>query len=339
MADIVGVDFNYTYNGTLLTEVMFKPSVATPAISDLARIIPGSNFKIQIPTSGIISKIVKGGKGCGRTVTGEGLNLENTTVDLNPMKMFVQECAETFEGTVGNILAEEWLRDGEDRNDISGTQLQSTIDTLLEDALRRDLFRIFSFGDLASVSPDYSQMQGLWPTLIANSGGPGYCIPRPGTALGNGDLASGVALEALKAVYQGANNILDQMPENMKAFWVTRSIYDNLVSSYESVSTGSDLQVTLQTDGIPVVRYRGVVVNKVASWDEDLSDLDNPLNGVVSHLILYDTRDNNVVGVANEGDLNRIDGWYSKDDDIYNFASKMRMGYNFVHCDLASIAY
>lgn len=51
---ILGEDFNYQYNGTLLTEVMFKPSVGTPALTDFARIIPGSQFKIQIPTVGII---------------------------------------------------------------------------------------------------------------------------------------------------------------------------------------------------------------------------------------------------------------------------------------------
>ena len=43
---------------------------------------------------------------------------------------------------------------------------------------------------------------------------------------------------------------LDQLPEADKKFYVTRSVYDNLVASYESVSTGSDLQVGYQQDGI-----------------------------------------------------------------------------------------
>ena len=107
MANILGENFNYTYNGTLLTEVFFKPSVGTPALNELARILPGSQFKIQIPTVDIISKVVKGGKGCLTTTTGDGINIENQTVELDAMRMRVEECAEDFEGSMGNILAEE----------------------------------------------------------------------------------------------------------------------------------------------------------------------------------------------------------------------------------------
>ena len=252
--------------------------------------------------------------------------------------MYVTECAEDFEGTMGNIIAEEALRSGIDRNDISGTELETIINRLLEDALRRDVFRIFSFGDKNSGSTDYDQTDGLWTRLIADAGsGESYCVQQTGT-FGTGALADDKALAEFKAAYEGANNILDQIPENQKAFYVTRSVYDNLVSSYESVSTGSDLQVTFQQDGIPVVRYRGVPVVKVSFWDESLADTDNPLNGTVEHLLLYTTMENHVIGVGDTADLNRIDGWYSKDYDLDKFDSKMRMGYNYLHCDLQVIA-
>ena len=338
MANILDENFNYDYNGTLLTEIFYKPTVGTPQLGDLMRIIPGSQFRIQATLSNPISKIVKVGKGCGRTETGDGFELTNQTIELDPMKMFVTECAEDFEGQLGNWIAEEALRSGIDRNDISGTQLETIIDTLLQDALRRDTFRIASFGDKTSGSTDYDQTDGLWTKLIADSGeGLSYCVQKGADI--SGSLADGDALAALKAVYQGSSNILDQIPVNQKYFAVTRSVYDNLVSSYESVSTGSDLQVSYQTDGIPNVMYRGVEIKKVASWDTDLADTANPLNGAVENLILYTTAENHVLGVGDTADLNRIEGWYSKDDDLYKFDSKMRFGYNYLHCDLSTIAF
>lgn len=339
MAVVVGENFNYTYNGTLLTEIFYKPSVATPAISDMFRIIPGSDSKIQIPTLGNLGKIIAAGDNCNRASTGSGINITNQTVTLSKIKMFLQECAEEFEGSVGNILAEQWLKDGVNINDIGGTELQRVVNNRIEDALRLNVFDLVSFGDDSDPDAFYGIMEGLWPTLIANSGGgTSYCVNRTST-IGTGTLASNAAIGYLKAAYEGADAILDQIPENQKSFSVTRSIFDNLISTYESTSTGSDLQVSWNKDGIPQVRYRGVPVVKISQWDKALADANNPLNGTVEHLVLYTTRDNHVLGVQNQADLNNVRGWYSIDDDVYNFDAKMRLGYNYVHCDLTVIAY
>jgi hypothetical protein len=338
MASVLGENFDYTYNGNLLTEVFFKPSVGTPQLDSIFRILPGSKYKIQAPLGPVLSKIVKAGTDCTRTAAGS-VNLTNQTIELSPLKMFVEECAEEFETATGNILAEEWLKSGVDVNDISGTQLEATINTMLEDALRRDVFRIVSFGDTSDADNDFNQLEGLWAQLIANSGGgTSYCVNKV-ASFGTATLSAGEALAAFKAAYEGADAILDQIPEAQKRFYVTRSVFDNLVSSYESVSTGSDLQVGYLADGIPIVRYRGVEVVKISAWDESLADTANPLNGTTSHLLLYTTRENHVLGVENSADLNRIRSWYSLDDDKYKFDSKMRIGYNYLHCDLQTIAY
>ena len=56
---IVGVDFDYTYNGRLSTEVMFKPSVNTPSIDALFSIRPGFKYKEQIPLVAPLENIIK----------------------------------------------------------------------------------------------------------------------------------------------------------------------------------------------------------------------------------------------------------------------------------------
>lgn len=341
MAVVVGEDFNYTYNGTLLTEVFFKPSTATPALSDMFRIIPGSDSKIQIPTLGNMSKIIAAGDNCNRVATGTGIDLGNQTVTLSKVKMYMEQCSEEFEGSIGNILAEEFLKDGNAINDIGGTQIQSIINRVLEDALRRDIFNLVCFGDSNDADAFYGIMDGYITTLLANDGpvgGSGYCVQRAAD-LGTGALAADAAITAMEAAYNDADSTLDQIPENQKYFQATRSVFNNLLKSYESTSTGSDLQVTMQMEGVPNVRYRGVPVKKISEWDNALSDAANPLNGTVEHLLVYTTKENHVLGVQNQSDLNKIDGWYSKDDDVYKFASKMRAGYNYVHCDQTVIAY
>lgn len=339
MAVVIGENFDYTYNGTLLTEVFFKPSTATPALSDLFRIIPGSDQKIQIPTLANLSRIIAAGDNCNRASTGSGINITNQTVDLSKIKMFLQECAEEFQGSMGSVLSEQWLKDGVDINDISGTELLRIIDAKIEEALRLDLFDAVSFGDSSDPDAVYGIFDGLWTTLIANSGsGDSYCVQRTST-FGTGALSAGDALAAVQAANEGASAILDQIPENQKAFYVTRSVWDNLYNSYSSVSTGSDLQVGYTQDGIPNLRYKGIPVVKISRWDQSLADANNPLNGTYEHLLLYTTRENHVLGVQNQADLNRVRGWYSLDDDVYNFDSKMRVGYNYVHCDLTVIGY
>ena len=171
----------------------------------------------------------------------------------------------------------------------------------------------------------------LWTKLIA--GVADYCVERIGDF--NDTLVADEALGILKGMYEGAPAILDQVGEADKKFYVTRSVYDNLVSSYESVSTGSDLQVGYQADGIPVVRYRGIEVVKVTQWDQAISlfSLPDP------NRALYTTPMNHMVGFETTSDVTNLDIWYSKDDDLTKVRGKYRMGYEYKHCDLQVIAY
>jgi hypothetical protein len=341
---IVGVEFDYTYNGVLSQEVMFKPSVGTPAIADFMTIRQFARFKEQIPLVGNLSKIVKEYTSCARTFT-DGIDITNTTLELTPLELNMEWCKDDFIQTikVGNNLAETMLRDGIEEFDPSGTQIQSIIDNLVNDALRRDTFRIFSFGDTADADTDYNMLDGLWTQLIANSGtGSSYCV-RKTDSLGTGTLADGAALAALKATYEGSAIILKQLPKNLKYFAVTGSVYENLLSSYESNTTGSDLQFTNlvngQGDSEARLSYRGIAVVPVYSWDADLADTANPLNGTVEHLILYTTRDNHVAGFKRQEDSERISGWYERKDRKFYVEGFYRMGYTYIHCDLQSIAF
>jgi len=341
---IVGVDFDYTYNGILSKDVLFKPTVSTPAIGDLMTIRQFARCKEQLPLLTPLMKQVKAYSDCGRSFT-DGVDITNTTLELTPLELNMEWCKDDFEQTllVGNNLAEEMLKDGIEEFNPSGTQIQSIIDELINDVMKRDTFRIFSFGDTADANADYNQLDGMWTQLIANSGeSDSYCV-RKSSSLGTGALSGGAALTALKAAYENSAIILKQIPNNQKYFAVTGSVYENLLSSYEANVDGTERQflnlVQGQGDQGTALLYRGITVQPIYAWDESLADTDNPLNGTVEHLILYTTRENHVAGFKRQSDADTISGWYERKDRKYYVEGFYRMGYTYIHCDLQTIAF
>lgn len=337
-ASVIGVDFDYTYDGKLSTEVLFKPSINTPPMNDLFTPYTGLKYKQQIPLLLPLEKIVKEYTSCTR-VFSEGVDITNTTLTLTPLDVNLPWCVDDFEGTVGNILAEEWLKSGVEQFDPSGTQIQRIINQLVEDAVRRDNFRIISFGDTNDGNADYNQLDGLWTKLIGNaSGGNAYCVNRA-ASFATDELEAGEALAALKEVYNNSATILKQLPNNMKYFAVTGTIYENLLGSYEANVNGTERQFTLLTDGAQNLTYRGIRIVPIYAWDASLEDPDNPLFGTVRHLILYTTRANHAIGMDVPGDAERISGWYERKDRKYYIEGFQRLGYNYIHCQLQTVGY
>lgn len=332
----VGVDFDYTYNGKLSTEVLFCPSIDTPALSDLFRIHPQLKYKEQISLLVPLTKIIKKYTTCGRTFT-DGIDIENVTLTLTQLEINMEWCKDDFEGLVGNILAEEFLKSGVDEFDPSGTEIARIIDQHVSDAARRDTFRIFSFGDDTDGDANWNQLNGLWTRLIAASGtGAAYCVRRTSDLAGV--LAAGAALIALEAAYTGSAIVLKQMPNNMKYFAVTGSVFENLMASYEANTNGTERQFSLLTDGQNNLSYRGIPIIPIYSWDNSLEDPTCPLFGR-TNLILYTTRENHAVGVDVETDQEAISGFYDRTERKYFIEGFQRLGYQFICCDLQTIAY
>lgn len=341
---VVGVEFDYTYNGKLETDVVFCPTVQTNALGDLMKVVSGNKYKIQVPYVGAINNIIKKYASCGRSFS-EGIDIINRTIELTQLELNMQWCKDDFEETLaGNILSEEMLRTGVDEFDPSGTQIQTIIDTLVSDAARRDTNRIFWWGDTNDADTNWNQLDGAWTRLISqNTAANSYCVRRASTTLGTGTLASGIALTALQEIYVESEIVLKQLPNSEKYFAVTGSVYENLLASYEANVNGTERQFTNlvagQGDQGTELTYRGIRVIPMYDWDNALQDPGNPLFGTMLHGILYTTKDNHVVAVDVAGDSEKVSGWYERKDRKYYIEGFQRLGYNFICCDLQTIAY
>jgi len=337
MADILKTpSFNYTYPGQVTTDVFIKPILDTPDINRIFTVQPMIKSKKQLTLIGNLTNIVKkwDDANCGLGTATDGIAPTNRTLEVEPMQVYLNQCASAFRDTV----MEELLKSGVDENDFTDGEINSIINQVIVEGARRDHFRLFSFGDKnAALNANYNFVDGLW-TRIYNSTVTDYCVNKA-AALGTGSLSAGAALTALRSVHEGAANLLKQAPAQEKKFFVTQSVYENYLTSLESTTSGSDQQFRLLEDGTMALQFRGIDVIPIVAWDEDLADSNNPWNGTLQHLILYTTPKNHIIGYDRTGDESSFKAWYSDDDDLTKFLLRYRMGYNYIHCDLTTVAY
>jgi len=358
MISILETNFNYTYPGILTTDIYYKPTLGSPALSDIFTIDQGIKDKKRYNLVNSISKILKPYTGCDRVFNGNRSLITNTTVQVKEFQINESWCKDDFTQQLSgayNHLAQEWLRTGIDSFDPSGTPIATIIDNVLSNALRLDVFRRASFAAGNSSDDDYNQFDGFWDRLIDSSGGSNYCVVRASATngagavgFGTGSLAQNAALTALESAYANSNILLKDW-DNIYAqfggqvqkpvFWVTRSVWDNYYNSL--IGTGAVTEQAFENlqKGLQTLTYKGYAVRPVSLWDQFLAESDNPLTGTTRHLIAFTTRDNHILGVENGADLNKIDGWYERKDRKYYFEGNMKMGYNYLHCDLQTIVY
>lgn len=341
---ILETNFNYTWNGVLTTDLFFKPSLDSPALSEFFTIDLGAKDKKRYNLVVPISKVLKPYTGCGSSPTGSRQLITNTTIQLKPFQMYESFCKDDFTGQLSgsfNLLAQEWIKDGNSSFDPAGTPIHTIIMDALKDALRRDVWRRASFADSSSSNADYSQFDGFWQRNIDSSGASNYCIYRAGSALGTGVLGSTVAYDTFLAIYNNSNRLLKQegIQKSKSTFWVTQSIWENYYTYLVGVGAVTEQAYSDFKSGVKTMEFRGHPIRPVPIWDEDLADSNNPLYTTTRHLVVFTQKPNHILGLENSSDLEKIESWYEMKDQKRYYRSNMIMGYQYLHCDLTSIAY
>jgi hypothetical protein len=341
MATALTFTGGYTYPGNVTTDVLFKSTEDTPAISEMAVVDQNVPYRKRYNLLASLSKILKPYSGCARTFNGAKV-ITDIFLETKEFEVNLEWCKDDFTQSLSsqyNLLAAEWLKTGIESFNPAGTPVERIINQLVSDAVRRDVFRRFSFGAQDSSSADWNQIDGLWTRLIDTSGGSNYCVRRAGSALGTGTLAAGAGLTALAAVWAAAPNLLKQVAKSSLTLWVTGSVYDNYLTSLQGTGAVTEQAMENLQKGITNLTYNGIKVRPVRIWDTELEDSTNPLYATTRHLILLTTKENHVFGTENSADLNKIEGWYERKDRKYYFEGDMKFGYQYLHCDLQVIAY
>lgn len=349
MLSIIETNFNFTYPGILTTDLFYKPTLSSPALSDLFTIDQGISFQKRYNVVPGLSKIIKPYTGCGAANTNNSRDLiSNVTLQTKEFRMQEAWCKDDFTQQltgVYNHLAQEWLKTGERSFDPAGTPIDAAIQQVLTDAMRRDLFIRATLAAGNSSNADYNQIDGLWDRLIDSSGASNYCVVRAGSALGTGTLSAGAGLTALQTVYDNSNDLLKEQMDKA-VYWVTGSVYDNYVKSLQGTGNVSQAQYEALINGIKGkqtwdggITFNGIPVYPIRLWDSALADSNNPLFGTTKHLVLLTVKQNHILGVESSSDLNKIETWFEMKDSKRYYRSDFKIGYQYLHCDLQTIAY
>jgi len=334
---------SYTYPGKLPTELYRKPSILTPALSDMFTVRQNIRTDEYLVLVGQLEKLLVATTGCSPSYTTSG-SFSDRKISVGKFEANLQWCKSDFIATASALTEDEsFVANGLDGYEVTAKVRGIWMDEMI-DAIRRDIWRIALFSNDTSTNANYNVIEGLWVKLLDAFSS--YCVKAVGNNFPNqynSVLAADQAYDALKATFNGASTILKQLPNSEKLFWVTGSVFENLMASYENKSGGTETQFRLITDGSgEVLKYRGIDVRPLYIADNYLEDSTNPWYNNMRHFIVYTPKggskySNLVFGTESASDLDRIDMFYDQKLKTSYAQYESRFGVQFIHCDLTAI--
>ena len=320
---------NINFTGIEANTLFFEPIYQDPDVRADFRVISNVTSKRKLAFVQELEKVVRQYSGCGFTPAGNAKIYERT-LQVDKVKVNLEWCWEEFKDTV----YEEALNKGISLPDISGTLIFNILQTLAQSAIKKDNRSLAFFGDGASVNPIYDATDGLWTVYIPQFIAANQC-PYTNTASG-APLASGDGIGYLRDVYNAADVRLKGLPNNMKKFYVSGSVFEQYREDLEN-GGGGDAGVTLLQNGQEVYSFRGIEVKPMWLWDEIMASTD--FNQPDTHFILYTTPQNLVFGTDLLDAENQFKVWYNEEDEVMRLKALYKMGFNVVHPTLLSVGY
>lgn len=333
---------SFTYPGKLNEELVQKPKINTPSLSDFAVVRNGIRCGEYLNLVQPLTRIVKRGTAaCAPTFTQSG-SITDRKLDTGLFEINVSWCKKEFQALCNSLGDSGLIGDGLSGYELGGRLRAVIFDEILEQE-RQDFWKVILFGNNAASQANdnmFSTIDGYWTRLL--DGTASYCT-KPVTNLlpnaHNSTLAANQARDTFRALWEGANILLKQMGMNEKKFWVTGSMWENY---YTSILENCCVEGSWQAgqDGLRTLYYRGIEVVPLWIADQTLeNDTDNPYYDLLRHFAIYNSPKNVMIGFENGSDLNNLEGCYDCRTKTTYIEGEFRAGINYAHCDLQAFAY
>lgn len=322
-----------------MSEVIMTRLYTKPAISQQLTLIGGIEAKMQIAILGRLAKLTKLDAGCGLgAMAGQ---VPTSQKFWNPVraKFWLEFCWKDFVATFMVYLQ----RKGIQRPDMTGTEIESFISSLLPDALTEDFLRIAWFNDTthsvvgsgsgtakltAGTDPtDYTIIDGLWKQLFAiagtakitnnAAGGLNAANGQASFALQDSVLTPLGAITDLNTMKYGADFRLRDAPD---AFYqVTQSVADKVEQYLQGFANVEASYMTLE-NGLRVAKWNGIPVIPNSFWDRTIrSDFSNGTKYDLPHRAILTTPANLQAGVDDTSAIGDFEVWYERQTEKVNF--------------------
>jgi hypothetical protein len=341
VASMYTPNISYTFDGKLNTELIKPLRVGAPSPQELFTIIQGVRCGEYLHyIQPLTSALSKASGSCDPTYTQAG-SITDRRLETGEFQVNMEFCEAEF-AAVCTVLIDKYIGMGVDAYEIQAN-LQSIIFEQIIEQMKVDVMKVMFFGDnsLGSGSTSiYSVIDGVFTHFLDNEAA--YCVMPVNNATfpnqHNSILAADNARDVLRQIYEQSSLILRALPSNQKAFWVTRSVWDNYLYSLET-NCCVEGSWKLQQDGTNKLFYRGIELIPLDFADLSLSsETGNPFYDEIRHFAVLTAKSNHYMGVERSSDLNNLTSCFDCRTNSNLFKGRMRFGYNFVQCDLIAWA-
>lgn len=319
---------NVTFRGEEANTLFIEPVYMDDDLRQQFRVIPNVTSKKKLAFAQELEKIVRRYSGCGFDPVG-GFKVYDRWIEVDRAKADVAMCWEEFKDTV----YEELLKTGTPIADLTGTQLMSIAEMLIRNAVKKDNMRLAFFGNRSDTDPAYDCTDGFWtvilPNFVTNDQCP-YFDTGSGTALSAGD-----GIEHLRTIYDNQDVRLKGLPNTMKKFWVSGSIYEQYLNDLED-GGGADGGWRLLQDGTQMLQFRGIEVKPMWLWTEIMAA---DFAQSQAHLVLLTSPSNLCMATDMLDPESQFRIWYDEEDEQVKIKARWKHGFNIVHPQLLSVGY
>ncbi len=317
-----------TFRGEEASTMFIEPIYMDDDLRSQFRIIPNVVSKKKLAFAQELEKIVRSYSGCGFAPV-NGLRVYDRWIEVDRAKADVVMCWEEFRDTI----YEELLKTGTSIGDLTGTQLFQIAETLVRNAVKKDNLRLAFFGNKADTDPAYDCVDGFWtvivPAFVTANQCP-YFNSGSGAALSAGD-----GIEHLRTVYDNQDIRLAALPEMMKKFWVSGTVYRQYLVDLED-GGGADGGWQMLQNGTKALMFRGIEVKPQWSWNEIMS---SEFASDDSHLIMLTAPQNLAMATDVNDPESQFRIWYDEEDEQVKIKARWKHGFQVVHPSLLSVAY
>lgn len=329
--------FTYSYSGKhVLDEIFYAPQEDGQDVFSEYKVMGNVKSKKTLYIPGALSKIMQKYSSCGWNEKGQ-LVITDKQIDPEKLKVNTSQCQDEFDDTI----FDEAKNRGVDIDDLQNTVMDDIVKTQIVKGLKEDIPRVAWFGDKTSSSEDYDMYNGWMDAMFASSGDiTSLDMSSSATYEASADtLATDGALESLKYLYSKQDKALRKLVKSGQAkYYVTATVADNLMETYENTGTDSGLQ--LLKEGTRQLMFRGVKVVEVDGWDTHLADSDNPFKSRIgSNLIVLSAPMNLIIGTDVNDPFSQFKVWFEEKNEKVYYKYKWKMDVNILHDKLVAFAY
>lgn len=305
-------------------ELLFEETIKAPEISLLHTVYPGIVYDREVGFVGEGGLVGVAKQGCDPTPQAWAIATRVVKWEPKGWEILIHQCAKDLEDTAAIYS----MKTGIAYDDFSTSDYMSIVIEVLMNSIKEFIIRLVWFNDTAAdnvadggqitdgVDPKYFNIiNGLFKQMLtqvtANAKQKVAIAENAGASYAAQVLDPNNVQGYLSKLYYGANILL--RGNKNKMIICTQSVYD----AYEQSLDGTNIEsmYTNITEGIKVLKYKGVALFPMPIWDKIILAYYNTGAKLINpHRAVLATKDVLAVGVDSESSFGEMDIWYNKDE-------------------------